>query len=286
MSKIDWDPDTTQGKIIMTLFHWLFLGLGLMGLYNLGTLLLTGSLWVHSGTRSQANWALLNATDAPMGFLWGLFQMFFCLMLGGLAVFLFVSQNDTGFEDVVYLDVHYPPGQAPQENALPSALASPSPTRLKPLTFSCQATLDTAPAAIVSDIFNLSLWPSFQGYGPLPGIAGAEFEGRPTPDWVGTRIRVTNTDGSSHIEEVKSWDGRQLVMELGSFSPPLVRLASHFVETWQFVPLPSGHTLVKRQFLLYPRSWMGRLWLKGIALMLKQAVQRHLVQMMAYNKKK
>jgi len=281
MSKIDWDPDTTQGKIIMTLFHWLFVGLGLMGLYNLGTLLLTGSLWVHSGTRSQANWALLNATDAPLGFLWGLFQMFFCLMVGGLAVFLFFNQNDTGFEDVVYLDVHYPPGQAPQENAVPKALGSKSPTPLQPVTFSCQAAMAATPAELVSDIFNLSLWPSFQGYGPLPGIAYAEFEGSPTPDWVGTKIYVENTDGSSHIEEVKSWDGRQLVMELGFFSPPLVRLASHFVETWQFVPLDSGHTLVKRQFLLYPRSWMGRLWLKGIALMLKQAVQRHLVQMEA-----
>ncbi len=277
MSKIEADPDSTKSRVLMTLFHWLFLGLGVMGLYNLGTLLLTGSIWVHSGTRSQANWTLV--TTASQSFLWGLFQMVICLVLGLLAVFLFFVQYSSSFHDVVYLDVNYPPGQAPEEKALPNEGSAPR--HLKPLTFSCQATLATSPAAIVSDIFNLSLWPSFQGYGPLPGIARAEFEHTPTFDWVGTRIRVENTDGSSHIEEVQAWDGRQLVMELGSFSPPLERLASHFVETWQFVPLPSGHTLVKRQFWLYPRSWMGRLWLKGIALMLKKAVQRHLDQMVA-----
>lgn len=97
MSKIELDPDTTRGRILIPLFHWLFLGLGVMGLYNLGTLLLTGSLWVHSGTRSQASWSLLNATDAPMGFLWGLLQMFFCLGVGLLAVFLAFAKNSTEF---------------------------------------------------------------------------------------------------------------------------------------------------------------------------------------------
>ncbi|MGE3728584.1 MAG: SRPBCC family protein [Candidatus Sericytochromatia bacterium] len=279
MSQLELEPGTAKGSVLMTLFHWLFCGLGVLGLFNLGSLLLTGSIWVHSGTRSQANWTLLNATDAPEAFLWGLFQLFICLGLGLLAVFLFFAKNSTGFKDVVYLDVHYSPNQVPQENALPSALRKPFPARLRPLTFSCQATLKATPSAIVSDIFNLSLWPSFRGYGPLPGIANAEFEGRPAPNWVGTRIRVENTDGSRHIETVTAWDGTQLVMELGSFSPPLEQLASHFVETWQFLPLDSAQTRVKRQFLLYPRSPVGRLLLKGIALMLKRAVQRHLDQM-------
>ncbi|PKL79695.1 MAG: hypothetical protein CVV27_01445 [Candidatus Melainabacteria bacterium HGW-Melainabacteria-1] len=156
---------------------------------------------------------------------------------------------------------------------------SSSPARFKPLAFSCQATLASTPAEIVSEMFNLTQWPGFKGYGPLPGIASAEFESPPSPGWVGTRIRVNNTDGSHHIEEVKSWNGSQLVMELSSFSPPLVRLASHFVETWHFTPLDAGQTLVKRQFELYPNSLLGSIMLKGIALMLKRAVQQHLEQM-------
>ena len=68
----------------------------------------------------------------------------------------------------------------------------------------------------------------------LPGIKAAEFEAR-TPEVVGTRIRVTNTDGSSHVEEIVEWEpDRRLRLRMGEFSPPLSRLATGFDETWEF----------------------------------------------------
>jgi hypothetical protein len=60
------------------------------------------------------------------------------------------------------------------------------------------------PGEIASQILDLANWTSFTGYGVLPGITSAEFEVR-TPDVVGTRIRVTNTDRSSHVEEIVEW---------------------------------------------------------------------------------
>lgn len=279
MSNIKLAPDSAKSKVLMTLFRWVFLGLGMIGLFNLGSLLLTGSIWVHSGTRANAQWLLLNATDAPEGFLWGLMQLGICLVLGVLAVVLFFFQYPSAFQEVTYLDVQYLPGQAPQETVIQPAQSSAG--AFKPIRFVCQTTLAAPPSAIVAQIFHLEQWPSFQGYGPLPGIVRAEFEHGPTPDWVGTRIRVENADGSRHTEEVQVWDGQQLVLELASFSPPLAWLASHFVETWCFEVLDAGHTRVLRHFELYPHSFAGHLCLPVIARLLKQAVQRHLAQMAA-----
>ena len=76
---------------------------------------------------------------------------------------------------------------------------------MKSITFSCEETLAMPPEEIARQILDLDLWPGFEGYGPLPGIRAAEFEAR-TPEVVGTRIRVTNTDGSSHVEEIVEWE--------------------------------------------------------------------------------
>ena len=44
---------------------------------------------------------------------------------------------------------------------------------------------------------------------------------------VGTRIRVTNTDGSTHVEEIVEWEpARRIRLRIGGFSPPLSRLAT------------------------------------------------------------
>jgi hypothetical protein len=64
-------------------------------------------------------------------------------------------------------------------------------------------------------------WPDFNGYGPIPGIKVAEFEVQ-TPGIVGTRIRVTNRDGSSHVEEIVEWEpDDQLRLEIKELSAPL-----------------------------------------------------------------
>jgi hypothetical protein len=149
---------------------------------------------------------------------------------------------------------------------------------MRPVTFSCTASLTLAPEEVAGQILDLGNWTSFTGYGPLPGIKAAEFEARP-PGVVGTRVRVTNTDGSGHVEEVVTWNpGRLVRLEMTGFSPPLSRLATRFEEAWEFEPA-DGLTRVVRTFRLYPRSALARpaLWL--IARLLKRAVARHLRQM-------
>src|SRR3954469_10887177 len=100
---------------------------------------------------------------------------------------------------------------------------------MKPITFSCTDTLALAPADIAGRILDLSNWTDFTGYAVLPGIKAAEFEARP-PGVVGSRIRVTNTDGSSHVEEIIIWEpDHHLQLDMKDFSPPLSRLATAFI---------------------------------------------------------
>ncbi len=151
---------------------------------------------------------------------------------------------------------------------------------MQPISFSCRATLPFTSAEIATQILRIDLWPSFTGYGPLPGIRSAEFEAR-TPDVIGTRIRVVNTDGSTHVEEVVDWEPeRRLRLDLKEFSPPVSRLADRFEEVWEFTPT-SGGTDVVRTMRLYARSRFSRpiLWL--ISLLLRRALARHLRQMHA-----
>ncbi len=134
------------------------------------------------------------------------------------------------------------------------------------------------PEEIARQILDLARWPEFRGYGVLPGIRAAEFEAR-TPEVVGTRIRVSNTDGSTHVEEVVEWEpDRRLHLRMGEFSPPLSRLATGFDETWEFGPADGG-TRVVRSFELHPKSATTRplIWL--ISILMKRAIARHLRQM-------
>jgi Polyketide cyclase / dehydrase and lipid transport len=149
---------------------------------------------------------------------------------------------------------------------------------MRPITFTCDERLGTPPEEIAGQILDLTRWPEFRGYGVLPGIEAAEFEAR-TPEVVGTRIRVTNTDGSSHVEQIIAWEPeRRLRLRMGEFSPPLSRLATGFIETWEFERGGEG-TRVVRSFELHPKSVATRpvLWL--ISILLKRAVTRHLHQM-------
>src|SRR4051812_40088620 len=149
---------------------------------------------------------------------------------------------------------------------------------MKPITFSCTETLSLAPEDIARQILDIANWSDFTGYGVLPGVKAAEFEVR-TPGVVGTRIRVTNTDGSGHVEEVIEWEpDRRLRLDMKDFSPPLSRLATRFEETWEFERLDNG-TRAVRSFKLYAKSGFTRpvLWL--ISVFLKRAIARHLSQM-------
>jgi Polyketide cyclase / dehydrase and lipid transport len=149
---------------------------------------------------------------------------------------------------------------------------------MRPIRFSCADTLALSPADIAGHVLDLANWTGFKGYAVLPGIRAAEFEVR-TPDVVGSRIRVTNTDGSSHVEEVVEWQpGHSLRLRMKEFSPPLSRLATEFEESWAFERTDSA-TRVTRSFELHPKSAIARpaLWL--ISLLLKRAIARNLREM-------
>src|SRR4051812_30565135 len=102
---------------------------------------------------------------------------------------------------------------------------------MRPISFACTHTLALSPADIAGRILDLAHWTEFTGYAVLPGIRAAEFEVR-TPGVVGSRIRVTNTDGSKHVEEVVEWQPeKSLRLRMNEFSAPLSRLATEFVES-------------------------------------------------------
>lgn len=146
---------------------------------------------------------------------------------------------------------------------------------MKPISFSCEETLTLAPEDIARQILDLTKWPEFQGYGPIPGIKTAVFETQ-TPGIIGTRVRVTNRDGSSHVEEIAEWQpDRRVRLDFKEFSPPLSRLASGFQEVWEFQRV-ENRTMVTRSFRLHPRSVLARCLLWTISFLLKRAVARHL----------
>ena len=124
---------------------------------------------------------------------------------------------------------------------------------MTPIFFSCEVTLPLAPDDIARQILDLDKWPEFQGYGPIPGIKAAVFDTQ-TPGVIGTRIRVTNLDGSSHVEEIVEWQpDRRVRLEFKEFSLPLSRLATTFEEIWDFDRL-EGQTKVIRSFRLHAKS--------------------------------
>ena len=149
---------------------------------------------------------------------------------------------------------------------------------MNPLTFSCEATLSLAPENIAQQILDLTKWPDFHGYGPIPGIKAAEFDLK-TPGIVGTRFRVTDSYGSSHIEEIVEWQPAcRLSLHMKEFSPPMSWLATKFEEAWDFKRTENG-TQVTRSFRLYPKSFVSRPLLRVISFFLRKAIARHLREM-------
>lgn len=149
---------------------------------------------------------------------------------------------------------------------------------MQPIVFSCQRTIPKSGTEIAAEIANMERWSEFDGYGPLPGIERAEYELR-TETMIGSRVRVRNRDGSTHVEEFYEWDpGHKISMKLHEFSPPLSRLATHFLEEWTFVPQGSA-THVTRTFQLFPKSSFTRPLLWIISLLFRRAVAHHLAQM-------
>jgi len=149
---------------------------------------------------------------------------------------------------------------------------------MKPITFACQRLIPKSTAVIFAQVADTARWREFNGYGILPGIESAAYEVR-TQDMVGSRIRVLNRDGSSHIEEITRWiPDREIAMTLQEFTPPLRLLATHISEKWRF-QVEDDSTCVTRTFQMYPRNVIVRpiLWL--ISLLFRRAIARHLEEM-------
>ena len=149
---------------------------------------------------------------------------------------------------------------------------------MKPVTFACHETFSQTPDEISRQILDVSKWTEFRGYGPLPGIKSATFEIQ-TPNVLGTRIRVVNRDGSTHVEEIVEWEpARRLRLLLTDFSIPVSRLATESVETWEFYR-QDNKTKVVRSFELHAKSFIAKpiLWL--VSFLLKGAIARHLREM-------
>lgn len=149
---------------------------------------------------------------------------------------------------------------------------------MKPITIQVHGQSRKTPWEISQQILDLTRWPEFGGYSILPGIRRAEFETK-TPIIIGSRIRVHNTDGSTHVEEVVEWDDEHRVaLKFQDFSPPLSRLATHFLETWEYRPLSAG-TEITRSLAMYPKGLPGWLVLLPISRLMKKAFEHNARQL-------
>lgn len=149
---------------------------------------------------------------------------------------------------------------------------------MKPIEIAISGHIRKPSDEICAEFLKLERWSEFKGYLFLPGIRNAEIV-RQTPGIVGTRIKVHNSDGSTHTEEIIEWDvERRIALRFGNFQPPLENLATHFIETWHFKRAGDG-TDVTRTMAMYPKSFWARLMLGPISLLMKKSLERNVKQL-------
>lgn len=135
---------------------------------------------------------------------------------------------------------------------------------------------------ICAEILDTERWSEFEGYSILPGIKSAHFEVK-TPEIVGSRIKVQNKDGSSHIEEIIEWDvTKRIALRFQEFNSPLQNLATHFIETWEFRKSPDG-TEASRIMTMYPKGLLGWLMLIPISKLMKKAFEKNYTKQVIKN---
>jgi hypothetical protein len=147
---------------------------------------------------------------------------------------------------------------------------------VSPIRITCTHTLPVQASELSRRILDLSEWPNFEGWGPLPGIRAARFRHQ-TDACIGSVIEVENRDRSTHTEEIMDWvEGRVISLRLANFTAPVRHLASHFDEHWLLEADTDRNTRVTRCLEIHPRGALARLMLTPIALMLHKALQKHL----------
>lgn len=148
---------------------------------------------------------------------------------------------------------------------------------MKPIEIKIFGHIQKSSQEICTKFLDTEQWPEFEGYSILPGIKNAHFETR-TSDLTGSRIRVQNTDGSSHVEVIIKWDPEcGIAMKFQEFDSPLKHLATHFIEEWSFLNSTSG-TEVIRTMTMYPKGLFGWLMLIPISNLMKKAFEKNYSQ--------
>jgi hypothetical protein len=149
---------------------------------------------------------------------------------------------------------------------------------MNPIELEVHKNSTLSPKEICSIILDTSQWSKFEGYLFLPGIEKAEFEKR-TDSVVGSKIKVHNKDGSTHIEEIIEWDeNRKVAFKFQEFNSPLKNFATHFIEEWNFTILNSG-TEIRRGMKMHPKNLLGLIILKPVSILMKKALKKNLEQL-------
>lgn len=149
---------------------------------------------------------------------------------------------------------------------------------MKPVEVKIVGHIQKSSQEICKEILDTERWSEFKGYSILPGIKSAQFEVK-TPEVVGSRIKVQNNDGSSHIEEIIEWDvANRIQLKFQEFNSPLKNLTTHFIETWEFRKSPTSGTEASRTMSMYPKGIFGWLMLIPISKLMKKAFEENLRQ--------
>ncbi len=149
---------------------------------------------------------------------------------------------------------------------------------MKPIEVKVAGVTRQSSQEICAEFLDTSRWSEFKGYAFLPGIEQAHFETK-TPEVVGSKIKVRNTDGSSHVEEIIEWDvHHRIAVRFQEFESPLRNLATHFIEIWEFRDAAGG-TEITRTMSMYPKGIAGGIMLIPISRLMRKAFEKHLSQM-------
>lgn len=144
---------------------------------------------------------------------------------------------------------------------------------MQPIEVKITGFINQTPKQISQQFLDINRWSEFEGYSFLPGVKSVQYETQ-TPNLIGTRFRVQNTDGSSHTEELIEWDEEKIIkLKFQNFDSALKNLASHFIETWEYTPVADG-TQMTRRMILYPIGLAGWLMLLPISIVMKKAFEK------------
>jgi len=143
---------------------------------------------------------------------------------------------------------------------------------LPPITFSIDELIPASPTDIANQLLDPARWQAFQGVGSIPGIAKAEFETM-TKSLVGTKIRITNADGSTCLATITEWrPNTRHTVKMADFTGSLSGLVASIEQILEFEPDSEGLTKVTQYVHISPTSESAIPALHDIALDLKMAM--------------